>query len=446
MKPQYLLPILALLVLGGGAAVLHDRRHRPVLAPLAAAAALEAGSTRPAEAKPLLDGLRSDLALHRQLVVLFANEANLKGPAREAALGEGHRIFHDKRTLVFQLDRTLSALGAEPAPQRDSVAQALLDWMEKDPELLELDRLAFRDPLRVLQQALAGDLSPEGMALKARIHQDLTEVDRVEALVEAEYRQVYGGPGVPAKGGERERWLSYINALKGLLPRPRTPRAALPQTTQPSFREISGRELPDKVLVLTFDDGPHHVYTEEIKAILQQNQTPAVFFEVGRNLGSVDAAGAVKLGALARLTEDLARSGYVIGNHSYTHALLSKETGKPLAVEIGETDRLLGAIPGAHSHLFRFPYGARTALQLEALEGYHLRSVLWNIDSLDWADPIPSSVRDRVLRLVGEEKRGIILFHDIHDRAGKVLPGLVTALRAQGYRFGGLDGNGDLAK
>jgi peptidoglycan/xylan/chitin deacetylase (PgdA/CDA1 family) len=83
-------------------------------------------------------------------------------------------------------------------------------------------------------------------------------------------------------------------------------------------------------------------------------------------------------------------------------------------------------------------------LQLEALESYHLRSVLWNIDSLDWADPVPSSVAGRVLRLVAEEKRGIILFHDIHDRAGKVLPGLVEQLRAKGFRFAGLDGNGDL--
>jgi peptidoglycan/xylan/chitin deacetylase (PgdA/CDA1 family) len=235
---------------------------------------------------------------------------------------------------------------------------------------------------------------------------------------------------VAAKGGERERWQGYLAALKRLQPKAGAPPPPPAQAAKPSFREISGRELPDKVLVLTFDDGPHRVYTEEIKAILQHYQTPAVFFEVGRNLGSVDAAGAVKLGGLWNLTEDLAKGGFLIGNHSYTHAQLNKETGQPLDVEIGETDRLLAAIPGAHSHLFRFPYGARTPVQLEALEGYHLRSVLWNIDSLDWADPVPSSVADRVLRLVAEEKRGIILFHDIHDRAGKVLPGLVEQLRA----------------
>jgi peptidoglycan/xylan/chitin deacetylase (PgdA/CDA1 family) len=207
---------------------------------------------------------------------------------------------------------------------------------------------------------------------------------------------------------------------------------------------LDGTELPDKVLILSFDDGPHRIYTEEIKAILQKEGVPALFFEVGRNLGAQNTAGQIHLGPLAALTEDLVKGGFVVGNHSYTHAQLSKETGAPLDLEIRETDQLLQAIPGAHSQLFRFPYGARTAVQLQALEPYHLRSVLWNIDSLDWADPVPSSVADRVLKVIAHEKRGIILFHDIHDRAGKVLPMLIPRLRAEGYTFAGLDAGGNL--
>jgi peptidoglycan/xylan/chitin deacetylase (PgdA/CDA1 family) len=198
------------------------------------------------------------------------------------------------------------------------------------------------------------------------------------------------------------------------------------------------------VLILTFDDGPHRVYTQEIEGILRSHGAPAVFFEVGRNLGGLDPAGAVRLGPLASISEDLVRGGFPIGNHSLTHAQLSKETGQPLELEIGETDRLLEAIPGAHTRLFRFPYGARTQVQLQALAAHHLRSVLWNIDSLDWADPVPSSVAARVLKLVETERRGIILFHDIHDRAVKVLPELIDTLRAKGYRFASLDADGDL--
>ena len=311
---------------------------------------------------------------------------------------------------------------------------------EKATLLSEHNKVVFR---------VAKDASKEGAALRLRIIRHLTEVDHVEGQVDAEYRQVFGGPGVPAKGGQRTLWDAYLKALKALVPAETELAGAAqeaPKVEQKdaATRELSGNGFPDKVLVLSFDDGPHRIYTEEIKAILQHYQAPAVFFEIGRNLGAVNAAGAVQLGPLAALTEDLVKSGFKVGNHSYTHAQLSKETGAPLAVEIGETDQVLKAIPGAHSNLFRFPYGARTAVQLQALEGYHLRSVLWNIDSLDWADPVPSSVSDRVYRAVTQEKHGIILFHDIHDRAGKVLPALLERLRGEGYRFAGLDADGEL--
>jgi peptidoglycan/xylan/chitin deacetylase (PgdA/CDA1 family) len=438
---------LTAVLLVGGALLLRARPSRPVQTPQAAAGALEQMASRPPEAGPLVEALRSDLSLHRQLALLFAQEGAITGSAREEALTQGHLLHHQRRTLVFRLDAALAALGQEPAARREPVAAAVLDWLEKDPEVLELDRLAFRDPLRVLGKALAGDASAEGMALKARVARDLAEVDRVEALAEAEYRQVYGGPGVPPKGGERQRWKAYLDAIRGRVPKagpvavPQAP--SLPPATG-AFKEINGHELPDHVLVLTFDDGPHRVYTQEIQAILMRGNAPAVFFEVGRNLGAVDASGTVKLSGLSNLTEDLVKAGFRVGNHSYTHAQLSKETGAPLEVEIGETDRLLQAIPGAHTQLFRFPYGARTATQLQALEPHRLRSVLWNIDSLDWADPVPASVEDRVIKGVEEEKRGIILFHDIHDRAGKVLPSLLEKLRAKGYRFAGLDGEGNV--
>ena len=453
MKTLLAFAILVLCLGVGTAFTLKAEHPSQPLAPAAATAALAGAAAhpeRPALAQPLLDALKAELGIHRRLIVLFADEARLQGPARATALEVGHRLHHDDRDLVHQLNLALHALTAKPAPQRDPVVAALLDWIEKDPDLLELDRLAFRDPLRILQHGLGPDASKEGAALKARIVSDLAEVDRVERWVEAEYRQVFGGPGTPARGGSRVRWDAYVKVLKTLVPPEAAPVAAPPAAPQePEVkgapgRELSGRELPAKVLVLTFDDGPHRLYTPEILAILQRYHAPAVFFEVGRNLGSVDAAGAVKLTSLAPLAETLTKAGFPIGNHSYSHAQLSKETGAPLDLEIRETDQLLRAIPGAHSNLFRFPYGARTPVQLQAIRAYHLRSVLWNIDSMDWADPVPSSVADRVFHAVEQEHRGIILFHDIHDRAGKLLPALLERLRGEGYRFAGLDANGEL--
>jgi uncharacterized caspase-like protein len=65
---------------------------------------------------------------------------------------------------------------------------------------------------------------------------------------------------------------------------------------------------------------------------------------------------------------------------------------------------------------------------------------MWNIDSLDWADPVPSSIADRVLHQVEKEGRGIILFHDIHERTVKALPTVLERLAAEGYQFAGWDG------
>ncbi|WLT32492.1 polysaccharide deacetylase family protein [Geothrix sp. PMB-07] len=440
--------LLASAVLAGG--FLFLRRHRPVRPvqpPLEAASALAAPKELPDGATPLLEALRSDLQVHRQLIVLFADEAIFSGPALNQALAVGHRLHHERRELVHQLNKALVQLAARSAPQRDPIISSLLDWMEQDGDLLTPDRLAFRDTLRILLKALQTDSTPEGAALKQRLTRDLAEVDRVEAQVESEYQRVFGGSAAAPKGGARDVWNAYVAELQRRLPvQQLLGSEAIPSPAEKlaGSGEITGTELPDKVLILSFDDGPHRVYTEEIRTLLQKEGVPAMFFEVGRNLGTQEAGGSLKLGHLSTITEDLVKGGFLVGNHSYSHAQLSKETGAPLDQEIRETDQLLRAIPGAHSQLFRFPYGARTAVQLRALEAFQLRSVLWNIDSLDWADPVPSSVADRVLKLITHERRGIILFHDIHDRAGKVLPVLIPRLRAEGYRFATLDPTGKL--
>jgi peptidoglycan/xylan/chitin deacetylase (PgdA/CDA1 family) len=65
---------------------------------------------------------------------------------------------------------------------------------------------------------------------------------------------------------------------------------------------------------------------------------------------------------------------------------------------------------------------------------------MWNVDSLDWADPIPESIVQRVLREIDKEKGGIILMHDVQARAVDALPRIITALKQRGYHFLRWDG------
>ncbi|WP_428700659.1 polysaccharide deacetylase family protein [Stenotrophomonas rhizophila] len=207
-----------------------------------------------------------------------------------------------------------------------------------------------------------------------------------------------------------------------------------------SDREIFGRDLPPKTVVLTFDDGPHKAYTDEVVAILQRYDVPGVFFEVGRNLGQVQADGKVKLGPLAGISRNLMEQGYAVGNHSLTHAQLSRTTGDALREQVLSTDTLLKDVDDKRAPLFRFPYGARNAEGLQLLNEAGLKSIMWNIDSMDWADPVPESIVQRVVDQVQKEQRGIILFHDIHDRAVKALPQILDRLIADGYQFAGWNG------
>src|SRR5205823_5877766 len=161
--------------------------------------------------------------------------------------------------------------------------------------------------------------------------------------------------------------------------------AATQQATKEEA-EIFGKALPKKTIVLTFDDGPHRRYSEEIAAILKQYDAPAVFFNVGRNLGEIGKDGQPRLNAGAQVSRKLIAEGYAVGNHSFSHAQLSKASGDALKAEIFNTDVLLKAVDPHRAQLFRFPYGARSKEGMGYLASAHLTSVLWNIDSLDWAD------------------------------------------------------------
>lgn len=62
-------------------------------------------------------------------------------------------------------------------------------------------------------------------------------------------------------------------------------------------------------------------------------------------------------------------------------------------------------------------------------------SVMWNVDSKDWADPIPRSIANRVIRETEGQRQGIILFHDIQARTVAALPSVIETLQGRGYRF-----------
>jgi tetratricopeptide (TPR) repeat protein len=90
--------------------------------------------------------------------------------------------------------------------------------------------------------------------------------------------------------------------------------------------------------------------------------------------------------------------------------------------------------------LFRPPYGERDPKVLAAVDARKMKSVLWNIDSEDWADPVAKSIANRVIKEARKLNHGIILMHDIHERTIDAVPLIIETLQSEGFRFLSWDG------
>jgi peptidoglycan/xylan/chitin deacetylase (PgdA/CDA1 family)/uncharacterized caspase-like protein len=454
-KPVLLAAVAAATLSAAGAGYYYTHRGAPAVAnasgPGASAGPDAAGL--PAQLA-IAAQLKEVLAAYRKTIVLLADEQSLGEAEKAQANQVGQGLFHDNQLRIARTDEALAALAASPDAGRFAGIGALLDYIEADPGLYDADRLAFRELLQSLRGYVAKDGSLPAIKLHKRISEDLDALAEIERNYDQEIRQIFGRFETRGIELKRERWDDYVAHLKKLysreqilkeygvvMPYPQPPAGAAPAAARQEDGEIFGKSLPKKTVVLTFDDGPHKRYSEEIAAILKQYGVPAVFFSVGRNIGTVDAAHQARLNGGAEVSRKLKAAGYTLANHSYSHAQLSKESGARLQAEILDTDLLLKAVDADRSPLFRFPYGARNSEGLATLHKARLQSVMWNIDSLDWADPVPSSIAARVLQNVEKEGRGIILFHDIHERTVKALPGILDRLVAEGYQFAGWDGS-----
>ncbi|GAA5177665.1 tetratricopeptide repeat protein [Niveibacterium umoris] len=423
---------------------------KPNTASNTAATATSAPSAGTVAAEDLLPGAQLLLERYRKLIVLLADERAMSDTERAAANQVGQALFHENLADRAKLEARIAALTTSAQERRFETFEALLAQVESGKGLFDADRLAYRELLKALELSLQQDSTLPAIKLHKRVGEDLDAMQEIEHQYDKELRQVFDRFETRAITLKREKWDDYVAHLKKLYSREQimkdygqiVPYPAAKAGDDDQEKPVFGYDLPPKTLVLTFDDGPHNAYTDEIAAILKQYNAPAVFFEVGNNLGSVNDSGKAQLGARANVAKRLKDAGYVLANHSYSHAQLSKETGDPLKAEINRTDQLLKVVDPSPSHLFRFPYGASSREAMNELAALKLRSIMWNIDSLDWADPVPNSIADRVLKSVAKEGRGIILFHDIHERTVTALPKILEQLTAEGYRFAGWDGKG----
>ena len=176
--------------------------------------------------------------------------------------------------------------------------------------------------------------------------------------------------------------------------------------------------LDDKVVALTFDDGPSK-YTEKILNVLKKYNACGTFFLIGNK---VDFYG----DTLIRMLKE----GSEIGNHSYDHKLLTRLSKEEFQEEINKTQKAIKRVTGFTPTLFRPTYGGYT----NTLKSYtDLKFVLWDVDSRDWQ----VKTKDKILRnvLPNVKSGSIILMHDNHEYSLNALEDIISNLKKQGYKF-----------
>jgi peptidoglycan/xylan/chitin deacetylase (PgdA/CDA1 family) len=178
-----------------------------------------------------------------------------------------------------------------------------------------------------------------------------------------------------------------------------------------------------KYIALTFDDGPHPQNTPRLLDILRARNVKATFYVIGR---SVDLYPGVVRRTVAE--------GHEIGNHTYTHRLLSKLGDADVRQEMSRTRDAIARAAGVQPRTMRPPYGGLLQRQRELVHAeFNYPTILWSVDPLDWKRPGPSVVTSRILS--NTTAGGIVLAHDLHSQTVDAMPATIDGLLRQGYRF-----------
>nr|WP_246275770.1 polysaccharide deacetylase family protein [Brasilonema bromeliae] len=180
----------------------------------------------------------------------------------------------------------------------------------------------------------------------------------------------------------------------------------------------------EKVIALTFDDGPWAGSTAEVLDILKKNNIKATFFVVGQMLKTYPELG-----------KRIVAEGHVIGNHTWHH-WYHYFNPQAAAYEIDSTTDLIYQITGARTTLFRPPGGIMHNGVAAYAKNRNYTLVMWSADSVDYSRPaLPKLIRN-VMR--NSKPGGIVLMHDgggNRSRTVQALPEIISNFRKQGYRF-----------
>jgi polysaccharide deacetylase family sporulation protein PdaB len=190
--------------------------------------------------------------------------------------------------------------------------------------------------------------------------------------------------------------------------------------TAPAIRQVPTSQ---KIVALTFDDGPARITTPEILSILKEKNIKATFFVVGEQVKRFPS-----------LVSQEIEEGHEVGNHTYSHPQLTRLNVSLINKELEDTEQEIIKFAPKPT-LFRPPGGAynKNILTLAREKGYTI--ILWSIDTYDWRNPPIGKIVDRVVDNI--KPGSIILLHDGRQPSPtpEALTFIIDSLTSRGYSF-----------
>jgi peptidoglycan/xylan/chitin deacetylase (PgdA/CDA1 family) len=183
-------------------------------------------------------------------------------------------------------------------------------------------------------------------------------------------------------------------------------------------------------IALTYDDGPNDPHTLHLLEVLAKHNVQATFFVIGRYVQQ-----------RPDLARQIIQAGHIVGNHTFTHPLLTFKSESEIKRELTSCKSALQDAIGHHSNLFRPPFGGRRPAVLRIARELGLEPIMWNITGYDWNAPPAAVIEQKVTSKI--HGGHIILLHDGGhkqmgaDRSQTVIATdhLITRYRNEGYEF-----------
>lgn len=187
---------------------------------------------------------------------------------------------------------------------------------------------------------------------------------------------------------------------------------------------ISSTRTEHKVVALTFDHSWGNKFTPSILDTLKQNNIKATFFIMG--------PWSQKYPDVAKRIMD---DGHEIASHGYRHQNYGDMTKEWVKEDIEKSHALIKEVTGVDASLIRPPNGHYSQQSLKVTEEMGYKTIIWNIDSLDWKNPGRDVIVERVMKRL--KPGGIILMHasDTPVQTAEALPILLEKIKAQGYEI-----------